>query len=160
VVWSPYNERRRMAKQSATKWRTAIGWREWAGLPDFGVSAIDAKIDTGAKSSAIHAHRIRAIFHDGCECVEFFLYPDRGRQRSEIFCVAPLVDTRIIRSSNGEEEERYVVETRLDLGGQVRAIDLTLTNRGAMEFCMLIGRDALCGKFIVDPSASYLLGEH
>ena len=134
-----------------------IGWREWADLPDFDVKHINAKIDTGAKSSAVHAFRIRETVINGVDHVEFFLHPLQRRKKPEVFCRAPIADRRIIRSSNGQEEERYVIETRLRLGGRLWKIDLTLTNRDAMGFRLLLGRDALRRKFLIDPGASYLL---
>jgi len=144
-------------KKKTKKTRPMIGWREWADLPDFDVAGINAKIDTGAKSSAMHAFRIRETVIDGAEYVEFFLHPVQRRKKPEVFCRAPLVDRRVIRSSNGQEEERYVIETRLRLGGRFWKIELTLTNRDAMGFRLLLGRDALRRKFIIDPGASYLL---
>ena len=144
-------------KKPAKIVRAMIGWREWAGLPDFDIGQINAKIDTGAKSSAIHAFRIREMMFDGREYAEFYLHPVQRRKRPEILCSAPIVDRRVIRSSNGQEEERYVVATRLRLGGRLWKIDLTLTNRDAMGFRLLIGRDALRRKFLIDPGASYLL---
>ncbi len=140
------------------KERLRIGWREWADLPDFEVKGVNAKIDTGAKSSAIHAFRIRETVIDGVDHVEFYLHPVQRRKKPEVFCRAPVADRRVIRSSNGQEEERYVIETRLRLDGKVWKIDLTLTNRDAMGFRLLIGRDALRRKFLIDPGASYLLG--
>ena len=134
-----------------------IGWREWASLPDFEVKRINAKIDTGAKTSALHAFRIREVMLGGEEHVEFFLHPVQRRKKPEVFCRAPLAGRRVVRSSNGQEEERYVIETRLCLGGKIWKIDLTLTNRDAMGFRLLVGRDALRRKFVIDPGASYLL---
>lgn len=151
------------AKKAKTKTKkvkrskTLIGWREWADLPDFEVNDINAKIDTGAKSSAIHAFRIRETVIKGVEHVEFYLHPIQRRKKPEVFCRAPIVDRRVIRSSNGQEEERYVIETRLRLGGRVWKIDLTLTNRDAMGFRLLLGRDALRRRFLIDAGASYLL---
>ena len=145
-------------KRKKTKPQKAmIGWREWADLPDFDVKHINAKIDTGAKSSAVHAFRIRETVINGVDHVEFFLHPLQRRKKPEVFCRAPIADRRIIRSSNGQEEERYVIETRLRLGGRLWKIDLTLTNRDAMGFRLLLGRDALRRKFLIDPGASYLL---
>lgn len=139
------------------KQKQLIGWREWADLPDFDVMRLNAKIDTGAKSSAIHAFRIRETMLGGTEHVEFYLHPLQRRKKPEVFCSAPIADRRVIRSSNGQEEERYVIETRLRLGGRLWKIDLTLTNRDAMGFRLLLGRDALRRRFLVDPGASYLL---
>lgn len=146
-------------KTKKKKPKTLIGWREWADLPDFDVTGINAKIDTGAKSSAIHAFRIRETVIGGVDHVEFYLHPLQRRKKPEVFCRAPIADRRVIRSSNGQEEERYVIETRLRLNGRVWKIDLTLTNRDAMGFRLLIGRDALRRKFLIDPGASYLLSD-
>ena len=133
------------------------GWREWASLPDFGVDAIKAKIDTGAKTSALHAKRVRQINHDGYDCVEFFLQPRQHESKPQVFCVAPLLDRRVIRSSNGDEEERFVVEARLRLGDREFLTPVSLADRRHMEFRLLIGRDALRGRFTVDPEGSFLL---
>ncbi len=138
--------------------RTLIGWREWASFPDLDVERINAKIDTGAKSSALHAFKIKEREINGASYVEFFLHPVQRRKTPEIFCRAPVHDTRIIRSSNGQEEERYVIETKICLSDKIWKIDVTLTDRDAMGFRLLIGRDALRRKFIIDPGASYLTG--
>ena len=135
-----------------------IGWKEKAALPDLGVARLDAKIDTGAKSSAIHAVQPRPISHDGAECIEFFITLQTQERETRILCVAPLIDTRVIRSSNGEDQERFVVSSRLSLGDRTFPIELTLADRSAMEFQLLIGRAALANNFIVDPAQSYLLG--
>ncbi len=140
--------------------QSLIGWREWASLPDLGVDHINAKIDTGAKTSAIHAFKIKEVEIDGEAYVKFFLHPVRRRKSPEIFCCVPIAGKRLIRSSNGQIEERYVISTRLRLGSRLRKIDLTLTNRDSMGYRMLIGRDALRRKFIIDAGASYLLGRH
>ena len=150
-------EAKKPVAKKTKKLRPMIGWREWADLPDFEISRVNAKIDTGAKSSAIHAFRIRETVLEGVDHVEFFLHPVQRRKKPEVFCRAPVADRRVIRSSNGQEEERYVIETRLRLGGRLWKIDLTLTNRDAMGFRLLLGRDALRRKFIIDPGASYLL---
>lgn len=136
--------------------KTRIGWREWARFPELGVDKINAKIDTGAKSSAIHAFDIKETKIDGEVYVEFRLRADDNRA---IACCERVCEERDIRSSNGQSERRYVIQTELYLGEASCNIDLTLTNRDAMEHPLLLGRDALRGKFIVDPSAEYLLGD-
>lgn len=138
---------------------TLIGWREWAGLPELGVSRIKAKIDTGAKTSAIHAFRVRTVKKDGAEYAEFFLHPEQKRKHPEVFCSAPLIDRRAIRSSNGQVEKRLIIRTLLRIGDREFPIDLSLTNRDAMGFRMLLGRDALRRNFVIDPGASFLLGK-
>lgn len=139
--------------------RDTIGWREWAALPDLGVNRINAKIDTGAKTSAIHAFRVDVAEMDDGPWVEFFLHPRRRRKVPEVSCRAPLIEMRRIKSSNGQMEERPVINTPLRMGARIWPIELTLTNRDAMGYRLLIGRDALAGHFLIKPDASYLLGK-
>ncbi len=141
------------------KSKLIIGWREWVSLPDLGVDHIKAKIDTGAKTSAVHAYRVKKISVDGEPWAEFCLHPVQKRRRPEIVCRAPIVDERSVKSSSGHREARYVVSTTLKLGPVVRRCELTLTNRDEMGFRMLIGRQALKRQFIVDSGLSYGLGE-
>jgi len=136
-----------------------IGWREWVAFPDLGIHKTIAKMDTGAKSSVIHAFCIKEIEIEGVRIVEFRLHPAQGKNTPELFCRAPVIGQRVIRSSNGQTEQRYVIETRLKLGNLMRKIELTLTNREEMEYRLLLGRDALREKYFIDPNASYLLGE-
>lgn len=138
--------------------RQLIGWREWAALPDLGIEKIGAKIDTGAKSSALGASDIKQIRKAGVPFVEFCLMPDHLGAKSVGRCQAPYAGIRVIRSSNGQEEERVVIETRIGFGGRLWKVDLTLTNRNTMDFQLLIGRNALGRKFLVNPAASHLLG--
>ena len=135
-----------------------VGWREWAALPDLGVDIIDAKIDTGAKTSAIGANDIRMQRDAGHRIVEFYIQSSETAKESEIFCRAPYAGTRVVRSSNGQEQERIVIETRIGLGDRLWKIDLTLADRSMMDYQLLIGRGALGRKFLVNPAASYLLG--
>lgn len=146
-------------KQKTAAARPLIGWREWAAFPDLGVERIHAKIDTGAKSSAIHAFDIEVEETAKKQFVRFCLHPRQRRKTPEIFCRLPLVDRRLVRSSNGQAEERLVIETRMQLGGVCWPIELTLTNRDAMGFRLLVGRDGLEDRFLIDPAASHLLGK-
>lgn len=136
--------------------RQTIGWREWAGLPDLGARRIRAKIDTGAKTSAVHARAIEALDIDGAPHVSFVVDVMRDGAPHPMRCCEALADTRFIRSSNGGEQKRLVIRTALRLGDFEQHVELSLTDRGAMEFPLLIGRDALGGRFLVDPWASYL----
>lgn len=136
-----------------------IGWREWVSLPDLGAARIKAKVDTGAKTSAIHAFRVRAVKRDGVEYAEFFLHPEQKRKTPEIFCAAPVIGRRSIRSSNGRVEKRLIIRTRLRIGEREFPIDLSLANRDAMGFRLLLGRDAFKKKFIINPGASFVLGK-
>ena len=134
-----------------------VGWREWVALPDFGIDAIKAKIDTGARTSAIHAFDIRPFTERGVPWVSFVLRPEQRHRNPSIECSAPVVDERKIRSSNGEAERRYVIETEAYLGETVWTIELSLTNRDELGFRMLLGREAVRRQFLVDPDRSYLI---
>ena len=135
-----------------------LGWREWVAFPELGVEKIKAKIDTGAKTSSIHAYRIREIEQDGDAYLEFFLHPVQRRKKPEIKCRARLVDKRTVTSSNGSSQHRYVVETNLRIGEKAYPVELTLTDRDEMSFRVLIGREALRDRFVVDPGKSYQMG--
>ena len=132
-----------------------IGWREWVSLPDFETPPIKAKIDTGARTSALHAFRIRPFTKEGIPYVEFYIHPEQHRRKPEIRCEAPLLEQREVKSSTGHKELRYVIETDAEIGGDIFTIELTLTNRDELGFRMLIGRQAVRGHFIIDPGRSY-----
>ncbi|MDF3413514.1 30S ribosomal protein S6--L-glutamate ligase [Sulfitobacter sp. M57] len=121
----------------------AFGWEEWVALPELGLPAIKAKVDTGARTSALHAHDIETFGPASKPKVRFNVHPIAGRTDIVITCSAPLVDRREVTSSNGEAEQRYVIETKLDVGGQSWPIEVTLTNRTGMSSRMLLGRQAL-----------------
>jgi len=137
--------------------RAVVGWREWIGLPELGVDRIKAKIDTGARTSAIHAFEICPFERHGKKYVRFLLHPVQHRRQPEVLCEAPVVDERIVTSSNGERQHRYVIETAIKLGDAVWPIEMTLTNRDEMGFRLLLGRGALRKRFVVDPGGSFKL---
>ncbi len=134
-----------------------IGWREWLALPELGVPAIKAKIDTGARTSALHTFVIEPYLDRGRSMVRFGVHPLQRRRDVELFCRAEVVDRRAVTSSNGQRETRYVIRTPMELAGRRWPVELTLTNRDTLNFRMLLGRTALQGVFI-DPAASYLAG--
>ena len=136
-----------------------IGWREWASLPDLGVKRVKAKIDSGAKTSALHAFKIRTAERDGALWVEFAIHPIQRQARPEIACAAEVIARRRIKSSNGAVEERFIIRTKLKLGARSYPIELSLANRDSMGFRLLLGRDALKNGFVIAPSRSYRLGE-
>jgi len=132
-----------------------LGFEEWVGLPDLNLPSLKAKIDTGARTSALHARLIEPVTLDGAPHVRFHVQPVPRQPRIEIVCVAPLLDQRTVTSSNGESETRYVIATDLEIGAQRWRIELTLTNREAMRYRMLIGRQATGGGLLIDPSSSF-----
>lgn len=126
-------------------------------MPELGIDWIKAKIDTGARTSALHAFRIKRFRRNGRRFLRFYVHPVQRRRRPEILCEAPLVDERVITSSSGQRDYRYVVETDLRIGESEWPIEVTLTNRDEMGFRMLLGRQALRRRMIVDPGSSYKL---
>lgn len=134
------------------------GWREWVALPDLGVEFIKAKLDTGARTSALHAFRLQPFERDGATWVRFELHPVQRDNSVRVPCEAPVVARRKVRSTSGHVDERWVIRTRVALGGHRRTIEVTLTNRDPMGFRMLLGRTAMRRWIVVDPSRSYQLG--
>lgn len=139
--------------------RPRIGWREWVAFPDLGLGRIKAKIDTGAKTSAIHAFDIDIVERSGERFAAFSVCPEQRRRTPVVRCEAPLIGPRRIRCSNGAVEDRYVVAARLAAGEKAFVIELSLAARDEMGFRLLLGRDALTRRFLIDPGASFLLGK-
>lgn len=136
--------------------KRTIGWREWVVLPALHSDPIKTKIDTGARTSALHAARIRPLQVDGAEWVEFELDRRDLPNATSPFRL-PTKGRRAVRNSGGQAEERYLVETMLRLGDQQWLVELTLTTRHDMNFPMLVGRTAVRKRFVVDPGRSYLV---
>jgi ribosomal protein S6--L-glutamate ligase len=139
--------------------KLVVGWREWISLPELGLPAVEAKVDTGAKTSALHAFAMDIFEEDGRRRVCFGVHPLRGNDDLEVFACADVIDDRIVVSSNGEEEHRVVIRTPLSLAGRTWPIEITLTDRSLMRFRMLLGRQALQTKVVVDPQRVYLQGK-
>ena len=146
-----------MAKQQQQL--LTLGWREWVSLPDLGLHRIKAKVDTGARTSAIHAFALRTYEQDGQERVEFRMHPNQKDNDTVVVCDAAVVDKRIVSDSGGHKEERLVIETTLEIGGHAWPIEATLTARDDMLFRMLLGRTAIKSRAIVNPARSYVVGK-
>ncbi|WP_309708200.1 RimK/LysX family protein [Pseudolysinimonas sp.] len=137
---------------------TLAGWREWVQLPDIGVPWIKAKLDTGARTSTIHAYKIKPFEKDGADWVRFRVRPWQESSEDEVVVECPVHDVRHVRSSSGHVQERYVVKLRLELLGRRVTAEVTLSNRDQMGFRMLIGRQVLRRGFAVDAGKSFLGG--
>ncbi len=136
--------------------KTGVGWREWVSLPLLGVDLVKVKVDTGARSSSLHAYDIEEVTLRGKPWVVFKVHPLQRNDRFILECRAPLLEHRHVTSSNGKRELRPVIQTLVRLGEHEVSIELTLTRRDEMGFRMLLGREALRGRFVVDPGRSYL----
>lgn len=135
-----------------------IGWREWINLPNLSPVPVKAKIDTGAKTSALHAFFIEPYETNDTRMVKFLLHPYQKDTDTVVECHAPVVDQRKVRDSGGHEEVRYVIASEFKIGGQSFTAEITLTDRDSMAFRMLLGRNALANRFLVHSRASFLLG--
>jgi hypothetical protein len=136
-----------------------LGWREWVALPELNIAQIKAKVDTGARSSALHAFAIDPYRKGGQRWVMFIIHPRQKHSDVSIECHAQVKDRRLVTDSGGHKQRRYVIETQLILGPSVITAEMTLTNRDSMLFRMLIGRTTMTNRFIIDPNASYLQGK-
>lgn len=136
-----------------------VGWREWVLLPELGLPEIKAKIDTGARTSCLHAFSVEPFKKYSQEWVRFGIHPHQKDNETEVFCESEVFDKRTVTDSGGHKEERYVIKTDIMLAEQRWPIEITLTNRDTMLFRMLLGRTAMDNKILVNPGESYLLGK-
>lgn len=135
-----------------------VGWREWVRLPGLGVGPVKAKLDTGARTSALHAFDLVELERDGAPWVRFSAHPWQRSDEDAVVVECPVHDRRVVRSSTGHAQERIVILTDIELGDRTITTEITLTRRDEMGFRLLIGREALRQGFLVDSSSSYLGG--
>ena len=136
-----------------------IGWREWVGLPDMGIKMIKAKVDTGARSSSLHAYDLHDFERWGQRWVRFKVHPVQRSSHEVVQAEAAVLETRLVRSSSGKAAKRPVIVTRVELLGVTWPVELTLANRDEMGFRMLLGREAFRRRFLVDAGNSYYGGK-
>jgi len=153
----PFYSVLRLTMEQAQK--IIVGSEEWCALPTLGMKAIKARVDSGAKTSSIHAFNIQTFQREGIGWVSFEVHPLQGDRKTVLRCEAPIVDQRDIKSSSGISEKRYVIRQPLSMGGEIWDVELTLANRDSMGYRMLLGREAMIGRILVDPASSYCLGE-
>lgn len=135
-----------------------IGWKEWIRLPELGIPAVKAKIDTGARTSALHVFSLEEFRSGGQRMVKFGIHPLQRRKDIQCFCEAPVLEQRRVKDSGGHYENRYVIQTTAKLGAVSWSIHITLTNRDPMLFRMLLGRKAVENRFLINPGSAYLTG--
>ncbi|MNJ98024.1 Ribosomal protein S6 modification protein [compost metagenome] len=139
--------------------KVIVGSEEWCAFPHLGIPTVKARVDSGAKTSALHAINISPFQKEGENWVKFDINPIQNNTKTVIHCEAPLVDKRVVKSSSGFREQRYVIRAEIQIGGTSWNVELTLTNRDSMGFRMLLGREAMSGRLLVDPEQKYLLGQ-
>ncbi len=140
------------------KTKTIIGGEEWCAFPDLGIPAIKARVDSGAKTSSIHAFNLHKFSRNGEPWISFEVHPMQGSRQAVLRCESRIVDRRAVKSSSGYSETRYVIRSTLTFSGKSWPIELTLANRDTMGYRMLLGREAMNGRILVDPSESFLQG--
>jgi hypothetical protein len=139
--------------------RAVIGWREWIGLPELGIERIKVKVDTGARSSALHAFDVHTFDRHGQQYVRFKVHPIQRNTQTTITAEMPVLEFRPVRSSTGHVTKRPVILVLIELMGERWPIELTLASRDKMGFRMLLGRQAVRGRFLVDSGGSYFGGK-
>jgi hypothetical protein len=148
-------QRERKKRRTADVGLGVVGWREWVELQEFSAQPIKAKIDTGARTSALHAHNLELDTDGEVTIARFELLTMQGNTFESAPVEIPVLEERLVRSSNGVDELRPVIQTELTLGVDTWKIEVTLSDRELMGFRMLIGRSALRNRFLIDPNRSF-----
>ena len=133
-----------------------VGWREWVNLPELGIPKIKAKIDTGARTSALHAFALRPFKEGNQDRIRFDIHPEQHNTQLVVTCEADILDTRTVTDSGGHREERFVILTPVIIAGQMWPIEITLTERDTMLFRMLLGRSAIRRRYLINPARSFI----
>jgi hypothetical protein len=149
---------RRASPMPKSKALPVIGWREWIALPELGIAAVKAKVDTGARSSALHAFDVETVRRKGREFARFKVHPRQRSTKRTIHAEAEVIDHRVVKNSGGQRTLRPVIETLVDFQGARWPIELTLVGRDEMGFRMLLGRHAIRRRFLVDSGRSFVGG--
>ena len=139
--------------------RIIVGSEEWCAFPSLNIPAIKARVDSGAKTSSLHAFNIHSFTRHSQPWVSFEVHPIQKDRKTTVRCESPVIDRRYVKSSSGSKEKRYVISAPVQIGGDIWEIELTLTNRDSMGYRMLLGREAMSGRMLVDPASSFCLGE-
>ena len=145
--------------QKTSKTLHVLGWREWAKLPKLGISRIKIKVDTGAKTSSIHVSKFKIYYSNLKPMVRFSVHPLQRNSKLTVQCTAELIDQRWVKTSSGHSTWRPVIKTEIQFGSICFPIELTLADRDLMGYRMLLGREAIRNRFVVDPSHAYLFGK-
>lgn len=136
-----------------------IGAEEWCTFPSLGIPAVKARVDSGAKTSSLHAFNIEKFAKNSNAWVRFEIHPLQKDKKISIICEAEIIDKRKVKSTSGISEKRFVVQVPLCIGSDTWDVEVTLTNRDSMGYRMLLGREAMMNRFLIDPSSSFLMGE-
>lgn len=136
-----------------------IGWREWVGLPGLGGAVVRAKVDTGARTAALHAFGLELFEKDGTEYARFAIHPDHQSPGPAVIVETPVLGHRLVRNPGGRSEERPIIKTKLTIGRYRVTAEVNLTRRDNMGMPMLLGRQTVRRRFLVDPGRSYLIGQ-
>lgn len=136
-----------------------LGWREWIGFPGLNIAKMKAKIDTGARTSALHAFKVEPFTRNAQQWVRFAIHPIQGNTEKVVECESRVKDQRVVRDSGGHDELRYVIDAVITIGEDLLRCEVTLTDRDSMIFRVLLGRTALRSRYVIHPGKSYLQGK-